>query len=111
MCPVMLTDLNGRCVYASTKLAMLLQCGIGELMDDRWRCRISPFADRPFDSERMFNLARSRTPLRLRHPHGLSQIVSRVRTVTNPDDSAIATGFLWSVQVVRIHTAPHAQTA
>lgn len=101
--PQLLVNLKGECVYASSALAQLLQCGLSELYGHGWRSRLSPYADRPWDVERVIAACRAHKPLRLPRPDGLSEYVSRVRTVTDPEDPEKVTGFYGRVQLVRVH--------
>lgn len=101
--PHLLVNMEGRCVYASGALAALLQCGLHELYGDGWRTRISPWADRPFNAERAIELCERRIPIRLHIPGGRMEIVSRIRTVTDPHHAGTVTGFFGRVQVVRVH--------
>lgn len=101
--PHLLIDLSGRCTYASRALATLLQCGVGELLGDGWRCRLSPFADGPFDARRLLGFADERQPMRLHSPAGNVEVVTRFRTVTDPLDPEKTTGLFGQVQVVRVH--------
>lgn len=93
---------DGQCIYASTALARLLQCGIPELLGDGWRVRLSPFADRPFDFDRALVCAAKNIALRHRHPHGTSEIVSRIKALTDPNDPTKVVGFFGRVHIVRI---------
>lgn len=104
--PILRISVDGRCVYASPALTTLLQCADRELLGEGWRCRISPFANRPFDLELVTRLAARGVPVRLRSPGGRKEIVSRINVVTDPSDPTIATGFVWRVQVVRVHRRP-----
>jgi PAS domain-containing protein len=101
--PVLLVAVDGRCVYASKALTKMLQCSPHELLGHAWRERISPFALKPFNAEHAIQLAHRGIPIRLRHPDGDTEIVSRISVVTDPSDPSRVTGFLGRVQVVRVH--------
>lgn len=100
--PHILVDLKGDCIYASVALATLLQCGVHELHGQGWRPRLSPGADRPFNTARALVLAQQKTPIRLMSPDGKSALVSRIMTVTDPADPTRVTGFYGRVQHVRV---------
>lgn len=109
--PALLVNLEGRCVYASKALAALLQCGVHELLGDGWRARLSPYTHQPFDVQRSLDLAKARIPIRLHQPGSNTELVSRIRVVTDLDDPTKVTGFFGRVQVVRVHRRPQAATA
>ena len=102
--PQLIVTLEGQCIYASQALARLLQCGVHELYGDGWRPRLSPYAGSgPFNPENAMMFARSKAPIRLESPCGTSAIVTRIRTVTDPQHPERVTGFYGRVQVVRVH--------
>lgn len=100
--PQLLVNIKGECVYASKGLARLLQCGLHELYGTGWRCRISPFAHRPFDAAKALAYCQSHTAMKLQVPDGSATIVTRIEAVTDPHDRFLVTGFYGRVQVIRV---------